>query len=100
MDEYKVLIYPRAYRDIEEIYEYIAFVKLSADSAKKQSDRIQSALKKLKTFSYSHQDRLEGVYAGKGYKQLLIDNYLAIYKINEKEKTVYVVTIQYLRRNV
>ena len=37
--------YPKAYRDIEE------------------------------TFPHSHQDRLVEGYAGKGYKQLLIDNY-------------------------
>ena len=34
-------------------------------------------------------------YALKGYKQLLIDNYLAIYKIDEIEKTVKVITVQY-----
>ena len=54
--------------------------------------------KKLETFPGSHQDRLEGKYAGKGYKQLLVDNYMAIYKIDETEKTVYVITVQYQGR--
>ena len=55
--------------------------------------------KKLETFPGSHQDRLEGKYAGKGYKQLLVDNYMAIYKIDETEKTVYIITVQYQGRN-
>jgi toxin ParE1/3/4 len=43
---------------------------------------------------------LEGRYAGKGYKQLIIDNYLAIFKIDENKKTVYVVTVQYQGKNI
>ena len=34
------------------------------------------------------------------YKQLLIDNYVAILKIDEQHKTVYIVTVQYQGRNV
>ena len=41
-----------------------------------------------------------GRYAGKGYKQLLIDNYIAIFKIDEATKTVYVVTVQYQGRDL
>ena len=42
----------------------------------------------------------EGRYAGKDYRQLLIDNYIAIFRIDEPHKTVYVVTIQYQGRNL
>ena len=99
MDKYEVKLYPRAYRDIEEIYAYIALEKLAPENAKGQTDRIWDALKTLEKFPSSHQDRLEGRYAGKGYKQLLIDNYIAIFKINEPKKTVCVVTVQYHGRN-
>ena len=47
-----------------------------------------------------HQERLVGRYAGKGYKQLIIDNYIAIYKIDERSKKVFVVTVQYQGRNI
>lgn len=43
---------------------------------------------------------IEGRYAGKGYRQLLIDDYIVIFRINEADKTVYVVTIQYQGRNI
>ena len=89
MNEYKVKLYCRAYRDIEEIYEYIAEQKM-APGAAGQTDRIYEALSKLKEFPYAHQDRQQGRYAGKGYKQLLID---------EKNKIVYIVTVQYYGRN-
>lgn len=100
MDKYEVMLYPRAVRDIDDIYAYIALEKLAPENAKRQTDRIWIAIQSLETFPSSHQDRLEGKYAEKGYKKLLIDNYLAIFKINEVEKIVYVVTVQYQGRNI
>ena len=100
MDKYKVMLYPKAYRDIEDIYEYIAITKEAPQNAKGQTDRIWDAIKALEEHPQSHQDRLEGKYAGKKYKQLLIDNYIAIFRIDEKSKTVYVVTVQYQGRNI
>lgn len=100
MVKYHIKLYPRAYRDMEEIYRYIAIEKQVPENAKAQTDRIWRAIKKPEIFPGSHQDRLEGKYAGKGYKQLLVDNYMAIYKIDETEKTVYVITVQYQGRNM
>ena len=100
MDKYEVMLYPKAFRDIDDIYAYIALDKLSPENARGQTDRIWAALKKLEIFPEAHQDRVMGRYAGKGYKQLVIDNYIAIYKIDENKKRVYVVTIQYQGRDV
>ena len=100
MDKYKIKLNPRAYRDLKEIFAYIALGKLSPENAKRQTDRILIKLRKLDTFPLAHQDRMEGRYAGKGYRQLLIDNYMAIFIIVEKTKTVHVVTIQYQGRNL
>ena len=49
---------------MEEIYRYIAIEKQVPENAKAQTDRIWRAIKKLETFPGSHQDRLEGKYAG------------------------------------
>ena len=48
-------------------------------------------------FAYN---RFGKIIAGKGYRQLLIDNYIAIFKIDEASKTVNVVTVQYQGRNI
>ena len=99
MDKYEVIIYPRAFRDIDGIYAYIALEKLAPENAKGQTDRIWDAIKSLGDLPSAHQDRTEGRYAGQGYKQLLIDNYIAIFRIDEKKKKVYVVTVQYYGRD-
>lgn len=100
MDKYKVKINPKAIRDLDGIYEYIANEKLSAENAKGQIERIKKAVLKLDTFPQFHQERNEGRYAGKGYRQLLIDNYIVIFRTDENSRIVYVVTVQYQGRNL
>ena len=100
MDKYKVKVSPKAIRELDSIYGYIANEKLAPENAKGQIDRIKKAVLGLDTFPQSHQERNEGRYAGKGYRQLLIDHYIAIFRIDESHKTVYVVTIQYQGRNL
>lgn len=99
MDKYKVKINHRAIRELNAIYDYIAKEKLSPEYAKRQADRIKSAILDLSTFPQSHQERNTGKYAGKGYRQLLIDNYVAVFKIDDSNKTINIVTIQYQGRN-
>lgn len=99
-NKYKVKVNPRAIRELDNIYKYIANDKLAPENAKGQVDRIKKAILNLDTFPQSHQERNEGKYAGKGYRQLLIDNYITIFRIDEPHKTVYVVTIQYQKRNL
>lgn len=100
MNKYKVKVNPGAIRDLDHIYEYIANEKLAPENAMGQVDRIKKSILSLNTFPHSHQERNEGRYAGKGYRQLLIDNYIVIFRIDEPGKTVYVVTIQYQGRNL
>ena len=100
MDKYTVKLMKRAYRDIEDIYAYIAHEKLAPENAEGQVNRIKKAILGLAELPQSHQDRLDGRYAKKGYKQFIIDNDIAIFRINEDKKIVYVVTVQYQGRDL
>ena len=100
MAEYNVLLYPRAVRDMDDIYAYIAIEKTPFENAKKQTDRIWEAIENLEQLPQAHQDRLTGRYAHKGYKQLIVDKYIVIFKIDENNKIVYVITVQYSGRNL
>lgn len=57
MDKYEVKINPRAIRELDSIYEYIAIEKLSPQNAKGQLNRIKKAILNLNTFPQSHQER-------------------------------------------
>ncbi len=100
MDKYQVKINPRAIRELNSIYEYIANKKSDIENGKKQLGRIKKAILKLATFPYSHQERTEGRYAKDDYRQLLIDNYIVIFRIDEVNKIVYVITVGALGMNM
>ena len=94
-----VKINPKSISELDYIYNYIAIEKSASENARAQINRIKNAILGLDTFPESHQVRTEGRYAGK-YRQLLIDNYIVIFRIDELHKTVYVVTVQYQGRNI
>ncbi|MFR5619000.1 MAG: type II toxin-antitoxin system RelE/ParE family toxin [Clostridium sp.] len=95
MDKYKVKVNPRAIRELDHIYEYIANGKLAPENAKGQVDRIKKAILGLENFPPSHQERLRVDMLQKAIISYWIDNYIAIFRIDEPNKTVYVLIIQY-----
>ena len=95
LDKYKVRINPRAIQNIENIYEYTSNQKLAPENTKGQINRLKTAILNLSTFPQSHQERNDGRYANKGYRQLLVDHYIVIFRIDEKSQTVYVINVQY-----
>ena len=47
MAKYTVMLYPSAYRDIDDIYAYIALEKQAPENARGQTDRIWDAILSL-----------------------------------------------------
>ena len=68
MVKYHIKLYPRAYRDMEEIYRYIAIEKQVPENAKAQTDR----KKKVKNYSLGMKQRLGIGMALVGEPDLLI----------------------------
>ena len=44
---------------------------------------------------YRGAERKYGCYAFKGYRQLIVENYIIVYEVLENEKVVAVVTVKY-----
>ena len=96
MDKYSVKLSPRALRDLDGIYSYIARTLLEPETALKLVDTITEEILSLDSMPRRCPERKTGAYAGKGYyRQLLIKNYTAIYRIDEEHRTVVVVTVRY-----
>ncbi len=51
MDKYKVKVNPRAIRELDQIYQYIAKEKLAPETAKGQVDRIKKAVSVLMNYT-------------------------------------------------
>lgn len=94
-DVYKVKLMSRALRDLDGIYKYIAETLLEPGTALKLVEEIEREILSLEHFPNRCPTRKTGTYANKGYRQLFVKNYTAIFRVDEAEKTVIVVTVRY-----
>ena len=56
---------------------------------------LKKAILSLEEQPYRGAERKYGFYAFKGYRQLIVENYIIIYEVFENEKVVAVVTVKY-----
>ncbi len=95
MASYAVRLMSRAVRDLDEIYGYIAHSLLEPVAALGIVDDIERAILSLEEMPYRCPERRMGPFADKGYRQLLVGNYTIVYRIDETQGQVLVVTIRY-----
>lgn len=95
MDKYKVKLLARANRDLDEIYDYIVEEFKEIETAERLADSLEAAILSLDEMPYRGAVRRVGAYANKGYRQLFVKNFTILYRINERMKTVIVVTVRY-----
>ena len=94
-DKYTVKLMSRALRDLDGIYAYIAKTLLEPETALKLVDTLEGEILTLDSMPYRCPERQTGAYANKGYRQLLVKNYTVVYRIDEKQKAVIIVTVRY-----
>lgn len=95
MDKYEVKLLSKALRDLDGIYAYIAKNLLESGTAAKLLDELEAQILSLEHLPYRCPERRSGAYANKGYRQLFVKNYTVIYRIDESEKEVVIVTVRY-----
>lgn len=83
MDEYAVKLTPHALRDLDGIYAYIADTLLESGTAEALVDRLEESILSLEKMPYRCPERRRGAYANKGYRNLFIENYTAVYRVDE-----------------
>lgn len=97
MDKYGVKLLFAAYRNLEEIYTYIATELRAEQSAMNLIDILEEAIFSLEVMPLRGVKRREGAYANKGYRQLFVKNFTVVYRIDEAKKQVIIITVRYSR---
>jgi len=95
IDKYKVKMFDRAYRDLDGIYNHIANALMEPDIALNIVDNIEKAILSLDIMPRRCPERKIGAYAYQGYRQLFVGNYTVIFRIDEANKLVLIITIRY-----
>lgn len=88
MEEYQVRITDEALKDMENIYNYIAYTILVPDSAKTQYNRIAESILSLSFLPERYQLFEEEPKHSLGIRRLVVDNYLICYVVDPGVVTV------------
>lgn len=98
MNNYTVKLLSRALADLDKIYAYIASNLHELGTAENVLDLLEEEILSLESMPYRFPERRTGSYANRGYRQLMVKNYAVIYRVDEAQKQVIVVTVRYARR--
>ena len=102
MDEnatYHVGMTDEARRNLENIFRYVAKSLQEPGTAASLIDELEAGLLSLNSMPQRCPERQIGIYAGKGYRQLLVKNYTIIFRVEEASRKVIILTIRYSRSN-
>lgn len=96
--KYSLKMTPKAAEDLDGIYSYISKELYAERAADNLLDRIETGIMRLKEFPFSCNYVADEFLKSKGYRKLIIDNYIAFYLINEEEKEVVIMRVLYGRQ--
>ena len=98
-NSYSLKFTPKASNDLEEIYIYIS-EKLFADAAANNLlEKIENSIMRLKDCPSSCSLVSDELLKSKGYRKLIVENYIVFHLINESEKQVVIMRILYGAQN-
>ena len=92
---YRIKLTQKAAEDLDEIYGYISAKLLAADAADNLMDKIERNIMRLADFPFSCGHALDETLKDRGYRRLIIDNYIAFYLVDDMEKQVVIMRILY-----
>lgn len=97
--EYSLNFTSRAEEDLDEIYGYITNNLFAPEAAGNLMDKIETNIMRLKAFPYSGTFVLDETLKKRGYRKLIVDNYMVFYLASEQECQVIIMRILYGARN-
>ena len=95
MSDWQVYYTDEAQNDLSDVYDYIAFTLLAADTAKNQLERIMGAIDELGHLPFRHELYDDDPWRSRGLLQMPVDHYLVFYLPIEAHHLVAIVRIMY-----
>jgi len=97
--DFKIYFTAPALNDMDGIVHYIAFVlknpKAGDDLFKTFIEKLDTLRKSPRIYPLSRIKKL----AGKGYRRFVIGNYIALYKVDEENRSVYIMRVFYQKQD-
>ena len=96
---YAVSVSAHATDDMRQIVRYIAEELRSPEAAVNLYQKFSEAIYSLETMPQKYALVALEELAEKAIRKMIVENYLIFYKIEAKQKKVYIVRVLYQRRN-
>lgn len=96
---YKVVETELAVQDLNGILEYISVSLSNPTAASAFADEVEKCYAGLERMPLMYEQCQDVQLCALGYRKAVIKNYLLIYKVDEAEKTVYILRFFYGRQN-
>ena len=93
--EYRLKFTSQAEVDLDEVYEYITHHLFAPETAENLMNKIETSIMRLKVFPYACSFVLDEPLKKRGYRKLIVDNYIVFYLVNEQEHQVIIMRILY-----
>ena len=93
--KYNLKFTRKAYEDLDEIFNYITQTFNNVAAVKNLMDGIEKSILRLKDFPYSCSHVSDDLPKAKGYRKLVVDNYIAFYLVDETEHLIIIMQILY-----
>jgi toxin ParE1/3/4 len=97
-NKYRVKIVPKAEEDLDDIFYYIALELNNKSAAEKMINLFSNKILRLQEFPFSCSLVEDDLLKDKGYRKLIIDNYIVFYIVNEEDQQVIVMRVLYGRK--
>lgn len=94
---YKLVFAPEFIKDLDNTFDYISAVLTAPNAAKALMKKIDYSILKLKEMPYMYplcSEPLDSL----GYRKIIVENYIVVYSVDEKFKTVNVLRSFYGKR--
>lgn len=92
---YKIIITPTAYKEINKIYDYITEELYAKSAAKRLMEKVENEVQKLKYAPKIHTEIEKYDELKRNYRRIVINNFIILYTIDENNMVVYISHMYY-----
>lgn len=92
---YQIQYTPLAYEDLDGIDSYIAETLGNSFAADSLMEKMEKSIQQLKDFPYLGSEVGDAYLASKGYRKLVVDNYIVFHLVSEEQRMVIVMRVVY-----
>ena len=92
---YQIRYTPLAADDLDEIDTYISDTLCNPQAAEGLLEEMEKSINQLRNFPYIGSEVEDAYLASKGYRKLVVENYLVFHLVNEQLQEILIMRVLY-----